>query len=433
MTEQYLKDFSVGRRPSRMQHLFRSSMPRNLEVLTQARARDEGSTITGQLVALFAAAVGIIILNVFAPQILVGLIAPELGLGTATAGLVAMMTVLGYAAGLIFLVPLADRVESRRLVLYLLLIAVAAAAAVPLMPNALDFLADLFVLGAASSVAQVLVPLAASMARPEIRGRVVGDVMSGLIVGILLSRPLASGLADRFGWRAFFGVTALAIAGLALMLAWRLPRHQPDTKPAYGSLLASLWHLLRKESVLRRRALTAGLCMAAFSVFWTAIALRLVEAPFQLGQRGIAIFALVGAGGAVTAALAGRAGDRGWTRATTLSAHLLIVAALALAAWAGSWGSMPRAPALALLGASAVLLDVGATTDQTLGRRAVNLLRPEARSRLNGLFVGLFFIGGAIGSAATGLAWSIGGWLAVCGLGASFAALALLVDWSSWT
>jgi len=407
-------------------------MSRDLEMLTQAPARDEGSTITGPLVGLFALAVGLIILNVFAPQILVGLIAGEFGLGAAPAGLVAMMTLLGYATGLIFLVPLADRVENRRLVLYLLLIAVAAAGTVPLMPNALDFLADLFVLGAASSVAQVLVPLAASMAPPAMRGGVVGDVMSGLIIGILLSRPLASSLADRFGWRAFFGVTALTTAGLALMLAWRLPRRQPDTRPAYGSLLASLWHLLRKEPVLRRRALTAGLCMAAFSAFWTTIALRLVEAPFHLGQRGIAIFALVGAGGAVTAPLAGRAGDRGWTHATTLSAHLLILAALALAAWAGSWASMPPALALALLGASAVLLDVGATADQTLGRRAVNLLRPEARSRINGLFVGLFFIGGALGSAATGLAWSIGGWLAVCGLCASFAALALLVDWLGW-
>src|SRR6516165_8036645 len=177
----------------------------------------------------------------------------------------------------------------------------------------------------------------ASMAPPAMRGGVVGDVMSGLIIGILLSRPLASSLADRFGWRAFFGVTALTVAGLALMLAWRLPRRHPDTGPAYRS---SLSHLLRKEPVLRRRALTAGLCMAAFSAFWTAIALRLVEAPFQLGQRGIAIFALVGAGGAVTAPLAGRVGDRGWTHATTLSAHLLILAALALAAWAESWASM---------------------------------------------------------------------------------------------
>ena len=408
-------------------------MSNNLEVYTQVRLGDESSTLTGGLVALFALAVGVIILNVFAPQILAGLVASEFGLGAAATGLVAMMTLLGYAAGLVFLVPLADRIENRRLVLYLLLLAVAAAATVPLMPNALDLLADLFVLGAASSVAQVLVPLVASIAPPAMRGRVVGDVMSGLIAGILLSRPLASSLADSFGWRSFFCVTASTTAGLGLMLAWRLPRRQPDSSPAYGSLLASLWHLLRKESVLRQRALTAGLCMAAFSVFWTAIALRLVAAPFHLGQRGIAIFALVGAGGAVTAPLAGRAGDRGWTRAATLSAHLLILAALSLAAWAGSWPSMPPALSLALLGASAVLLDVGASADQTLGRRAVNLLRPEARSRLNGLFVGLFFLGGALGSAATGLAWSIGGWPAVCGLGASFSVLALLVDWSTWT
>jgi predicted MFS family arabinose efflux permease len=172
--------------------------------------------------------------------------------------------------------------------------------------------------------------------------------------------------------------------------------------------------------------------MAAFSAFWTTIALRLVEAPFNLGQGGIAIFALVGAGSAITAPLAGRAGDRGWTRGATLSAHLLILVAIALAAWAGSWASIPRALALALLGASALLLDVGASLDQTLGRRAVILLRPEAVGRLNGVFVGMFFKGGALGSAAGGLVWSTGGWVAVCGLCAGFAALALLVDWWGW-
>src|SRR5262249_18340040 len=156
--------------------------------------------------------------------------------------------------------------------------------------------------------------------------------------------------------------------------------------------------LLRAEPVLRRRALTAASCMAAFSVFWTAIALRLAAAPFHLGQRGIALFALVGAGGAFTAPLPGRGGDRGWTRLTTLAGHLLILAALALAAWAGCAARLPSGVALVLLGASAVLLDVGVTADQTLGRRVVNLLRPEARGRLNGLFVGLFFIGGAVGS-----------------------------------
>src|SRR2546422_630105 len=206
-------------------------MPNELKVLTPTRAGDESETITGPLISLFAVAVGIIILNIFAPQILVGLIAPELGLAPSAAGLVAMMTVLGYALGLVFLVPLADRVENRKLVLYMLLVTVAAAATTPLMPNATAFLADLFVLGAASSVVQVLVPIAASMAPPAMRGRVVGDVMSGLLVGILLSRPLASALADRFGWRAFFSVTAAAMAGLTVFLATRLPQREPGSRP----------------------------------------------------------------------------------------------------------------------------------------------------------------------------------------------------------
>jgi predicted MFS family arabinose efflux permease len=329
-------------------------------------------------------------------------------------------------------VPLADLVENRGLVLNLLLVAVAAAATAPFMPTALAFLLALFVLGAASSVIQVLVPVAAAMAPPAMRGRVVGDVMSGVMVGILLSRPLASAVADSLGWRAFFGVTAAAMAGIAVVLAWRLPKRRPASRPAYAALIASLWHLLRAEPMLRRRALTAALCMAAFSMFWTAIALRLAAAPFHLSQRGIALFALVGAGGTFTAPLAGRAGDRGWTRMTTLGGHLLVLAALALAGWAGCAPQLPSGLALVLLGASAVLLDVGVTADQTLGRRAVNLLRPEARGRLNGLFVGLFFIGGAVGSAAAGLAWSAGGWPAVCALGAGFAALALLDDWRSW-
>jgi len=167
--------------------------------------------------------------------------------------------------------------------------------------------------------------------------------------------------------------------------------------------------------------------MAAFSLFWTSVALRLAQPPFDLGQRGIALFALVGAGGAVVTPLFGRAGDRGWTRPATRAAHLLIIAALALAAWAGAGREGPVLH-LILMGTSAVLLDVGVTGDQTLGRRAVNLLRPEARGRLNGLFVGLFFLGGAIGSALAGLAWSAGGWPAVCLTGMAIGVAALAAD-----
>ncbi|RUT93367.1 MFS transporter, partial [Mesorhizobium sp. USDA-HM6] len=239
----------------------------------------------------------------------------------------------------------------------------------------------------------------------------------GLMIGILLSRPLASLVADAFGWRAFYGISAGALALLAILLGLTLPRRRPLAHASYAALIASLLELLRQEPVLRRRALTASLVMAAFSVFWTAVALRLAAPPFDLGQRGIALFALVGAG------------DRGWTRAATIACHLGLIAALGLAAWAGTANSGGAWLPLVLMGVSAVLLDIGVTGDQTLGRRAVNLLQPKARGRLNGLFVGIFFIGGAIGSLLAGVSWAWGGWTAVCSAGAAFGALALVMDW----
>ncbi|WP_214476662.1 MFS transporter [Mesorhizobium sp. dw_380] len=387
------------------------------------------ATITGPQTLLFAASVGIIVTNLFAPQTLVGLIGPSLGASAASVGLVAMATLLGYAAGLFFLVPMADLAENRALILRMLLTAALAAGVAAFAPTAAALLIVLFVLGAACSAIQILVPIAASMAPPGEAGRVIGDVMSGLMIGILLARPLASLIADAWGWRAFYGLSAAALVLLACVLAFTLPQQRPEVKSSYGALIASLFGLLRNEPVLRRRALTAALVMAAFSLFWTAVALRLAQPPFGLGQRGIALFALVGAGGAVVTPLFGRAGDHGWTRFATVACHLVLIGAMALAAWAGSSGPSTGWLPLALMGISAVLLDIGVTGDQTLGRRAVNLLQPRARGRLNGLFVGIFFIGGAVGSLLAGMAWTWAGWPAVCAIGAAFGLAALLVDW----
>jgi len=384
--------------------------------------------LTASLTLLFAAAVGVIVTNLFAPQTLTGLIGPSLGLTAGAGGLVAMATLLGYAAGLFLLVPLADLAENRRLVVRMLGCAAIAAAIAALTPTAAALLVVLFVLGAACSAIQILVPIAASMAPPERRGRAIGDVMSGLMIGILLSRPLASLIADAFGWRAFYGVSAVAVGLIAAVLGWRLPERRPQAASNYRALIASLWHLLRSESVLRLRALTAGLAMAAFSLFWSAVALRLAQAPFDFDQRSVALFALVGAVGAAVTPLVGWAGDRGWSRAITIASHVAIVAAFVLAAWAGAPdGGAALAPVI-LMGASAILLDVGVTGDQTLGRRAVNLLSPAARGRLNGLFVGLFFLGGGIGSALAGIASTSGGWPMICAIGAALGIAALVVD-----
>ncbi len=388
------------------------------------------STMPGGLTLLFAISVGVIVTNLYTPQTLIGLIGPSLGVLPAADGLITTAALVGYAVGLFLIVPLSDFVENRRLVLTMLTGAVGAAAVAALAQNAAVLLASLFLLGLACSSIQVIVPVAASMVAPERRGRVVGDVMGGLMVGVLLSRPFASVVADAYGWRAVYTVSAITVAVVASILAWKLPHYRNPSQSTYWELIGSLWQILKEEQVLRRRALTASFVAASFSLFWTTVALRLALAPFSLDLRGIALFALAGAGGALATPIAGRIGDRGWTRSAMIAAHASIVVSMALAAWAGasdiSWGS-----AIVVLGLSAILLDVGLTFDHTLGRREINLIRPEARGRLNGLFVGLFFIGGATGAAVSGITWTIGGWTLTCSVCAAFAVLALIADFVS--
>lgn len=378
-----------------------------------------------RLTLLFAMAVGIVVLSLYASQSLIPAIGHSLGLRPGTSGLVTTLTLLGYAAGLFFLVPLTDVVENKALIIGTLATDVAALAAVALTTNTPLFLLACFVSGVTASAIQMLVPVAAALTPEAQRGRVVGNVMSGLMLGILLSRPVASLTAEVAGWRWFYGGLALVVAVLALVLARQIPLRRPVVTVIYPRLIFSMWTLLRQEPVVRQRALSQALCMAAFSMFWTAVALRLSQQPFGLGNTGIAVFALAGAGGAIVAPIAGRAGDRGWTRRATLLAHATVIAALALAWLAGEDGFWRPEASLAALGLAGLLLDMGVIADQTLGRRAINLLRPEARGRLNGLFTGLFFLGAAAGASLSGLAWVAGGWPAVCVGGAAFGAVAL--------
>jgi predicted MFS family arabinose efflux permease len=388
--------------------------------------------LSAGLVALFAIAVGTVVLSLFSSQPLIGLIGPSFGLDESQAGLVTTLTLLGYASGLFLLVPLTDLVENRTVIVVTLSIDVLALAAVACAPTSALFLAACFIQGVATSAIQMLVPVAAQLSSQARRGRVVGNVMSGLMLGILFSRPAASLIAEFAGWRWFYGGLAVIVAALTIVLAVIIPRSPPKASIGYGRLIGSLWTLLREERVLRWRALYQALCMGAFGVFWTSIALRLFEAPFDLTQTGMALFAFAGAAGAIIAPLAGRAGDRGWTRGATLLAHLAVICAMVLAELGG--GVMVRSPtasshaALAILAAAAVLLDLGVIGDQTLGRRAINLLRSEARGRVNGLFTGLFFIGASAGSGLSGIAWAYRGWPGVCAVGAAFGLAALIAS-----
>lgn len=398
---------------------------------TPALSAAPGAVLTMPLTLFFAATVGVIVVNLTAAQPLTGPVSRALKLPPELAGLIAMLPQLGYAAGLLLLVPLGDLLENRRLIFRTLMCCAVFLGISAVARSGWLFLASVSLAGATSSAIQMLVPMAASMAPEHRRGRAVGNVMSGLMIGILLSRPLASVIDGSFGWRAFYGMEACADALLAVVLYAKLPARKPLATASYPELLSSLWTLLRTEPVLQQHAALAALGLGAFSAFWTAIALLLAEPPFSLGMHGIAVFALAGATGAIVTPLAGYLGDRGAERKTQLVAHLLMIAAvLVLGAAGAGWGGFSPAthPALALglLVAGAAALDAGVITDQTLGRRAINLINPAMRGRLNALFVGIFFIGGAAGAVLSGAAWAWARWNGACSVVLGFTITALL-------
>ena len=371
------------------------------------------------LIRAFAFGCALIVANLYYAQPLVAMIGRDLGIHAALVGLLVTLTQLGYAAGLIVLVSLADVAENRRLVLGALvgLVFALAGAATARAPGI--FLGSAFAIGFCSAATQILVPFAAGLTPEPQRGRVVGAVMSGLLVGIMLSRPLSSLVAARFGWQAIFWGSAAATACLAVYLRIALPRRTPDHGGlTVGRILRSLAGLLRETPLLRRRAFYQGMAFAGFSLFWTAIPLVLGQ-RFGLHQTGIALFALAGAGGALAAPVAGRLADAGMTRVATAAALGTIAASFLLTILAVDLRL------LVLLAASAILLDAGVQTNQVLSLRALYGLRPEVRGRLNALFMTMVFtIGGAASLLATVLLHH-GGWTAVALAGAVCAVAAL--------
>ena len=382
----------------------------------------ESTRISTGLVLLLAAACGIIVADLYYAQPLVGPISAAIGLDARASGLVVTLTQIGYGLGLLFIVPLGDIVENRRLVVSTLLVVCCAVLVAGLSRSAPLFLSAAFVLGLSSVAAQVLVPYAAHLAPPEQRGRVVGNVMSGLLLGIMLARPLSSLIAHAWGWHAVFLASAVLIFVLAITLLRVLPPRRPAPGPRYGALLRSMWMLVRTTPILRRRALYHAFLFAAFSLFWTTVPLLLAGPAFGLTQGGIAWFALVGVGGAVSAPIAGRLADRGWSRPVTGAAMSCVALAFLLCQGRHD-GSLFS---LLVLGAAAVILDLGVAANLVSGQRAIFALGAEYRSRLNGLFMATFFLGGAAGSALGAWSYAVGGWSLAAWLGFAAPVLALL-------
>ena len=371
------------------------------------------------LILVMAAACAIVVANIYYVQPIVGIISRDYGLSVALSGVLVTVTQLGYAAGLLFIVPLGDIVENKTLIVVLLAMLVAALVVAVIAPSAAVFLAASLAIGIAASTVQVIVPFAGHLASDATRGRVVGSVVSGLLLGIMLSRPAASFAAHLLGARSIFAISAVVTAGVALTLALRLPRRQPEGMP-YLSVLASLWPLLRDTKVLQRRAAYQAAMFGCFSLFWTAVPLLLEGPAFGFSQVGIGIFALVGAGGAIASPFAGRAADAGHTRRVTGAAMIVAIVSFPAALVGGALHSV------AILVVAAFVLDAAVAMSLVTGQRAIFALGAAARGRLNGLFLAMFFLGGAFGSFAAGIAYAHGGWTAACIVGACFPLLALL-------
>lgn len=371
---------------------------------------------------LLAISCGVIVANVYYSQIIVGPISLTTGIPAQAAGLIVTLTQIGYGSGLLFLAPLGDIIENRRLVVVTLLATALALTTAALARQAVPFLAASLFIGLGSVVTQMLVPYAAHLSPPETQGRTVGNVMSGLLIGIMMARPVSSMITDLFGWPAVFGLSAVAIILLAIVLALALPPRQPSVKLHYAALLGSMWHLLLTTPILRRRAAYQACLFAAFSVFWTTVPLLLASSTFQLSQREIALFALVGVSGAIAAPVAGRLADRGLVRPATRTAAIMVLISMLLPLL-----FKPGSPAsLTVLVVAALLLDGGVFANQVLGQRTIYALGAEVRSRLNGLYMALFFAGGAVGSSVGGWAYATGGWILAIGIGLAFPVMTLL-------
>lgn len=373
-------------------------------------------------VLLFSIACGLAVGNVYYAQPLLDAMAEAFAMDRATVGIVVTLTQVGYGAGLLLLVPLGDLLNRRRLIVTQTLLSALALMMIALAPNSTWLLIGMTLTGLLAVVTQVLVAYAATLAIAAQRGRVVGVVTSGIVVGILLARTVAGGMADLAGWRSIYVLSAGLTLVMALLLFRVLPRHE-DSQPVstYGALIGSVFILFKEEAVLRQRAILALLTFASAMVLWTPMVLPLSAPPLSLSHTEIGLFGLAGAAGALAAARAGHLADRGLEQWTSgLSLLLMLVSWLPIGLTQSSLWAL-------LLGV--ITLDLGLQAVHVTSQSMIYAVRPEAQSRLTAGYMVFYSIGSALGSIGSTAMYAWGGWIGVCLLGAGINAVALVYWW----
>ncbi len=366
-----------------------------------------------------ALSVGVIVANIYYVQPLLATMARTFSVTVSMIGLVAMLTQVGTALGMLLFVPLGDSRDRRALLTALLCGACVALCGVATARNLIWISIASFAVGAFGAAVHVIVPFAAQLAPEQSRGRVLGAVFSGLLIGILLARTFSGMVASFLGWRAVYWIAALAMLALLFLLRARLPRLPPQNSLGWPVLMRSLVDLVRDHPALRESAFLGASLLCVFSAFWTTLVFLLQTPPYHYGTSVAGLFGLVGAAGALCAPLVGRFADRRGPRFTILLALLTTLASFLVL---GAFGKM-----MAGLIAGVILLDVGVQSGHVANQTRIYALDANARSRLNTVYMFCYFTGGSLGSWLGAICWEYKGWTAVCALAIAVMAIALAV------
>lgn len=367
-------------------------------------------------------ATGLVVANIYYNQPLLEDIAHTYHVTRTKAGQVSMLTQLGYATGMFFLVPMADMVKRKRLMLIIFVFIVLSLVFTALAPGINIMIGASFILGAASIIPQLLIPMAAHLAKPHERGKKIGLIMSGLLIGILLSRTFSGFIGEYLGWHAVFFIAAGIMVVIWLLIWAFLPEVEPDYKGNYKQLMASMIDLFKHEPTLRLAALRGALCFACFSAFWTTIVF-LLKQNFDMGASVAGEFGLVGAFGAIAAGLMGRLSDK--MDAYKLSAFTVFLILVSFVVFIFSGHS------IAGLIVGVILLDMGVQATHISNQSIIFALKPEARNRINTIYMVFYFIGGSAGTLLASMIWKNYQWDGVCAIGIALAVVTLIVHFAN--